>query len=358
MSLTSLFKKGDGTKSASEIQQKNRENARSMHKVARLINTTIAKLDGYFGKQFKKVNTSARYTDTNGDVVQNRTGTAAYVGKIRMPPKNEWRYYYSDEAFERAVATYNYRKADDQYMNNFDTIYNGGRTALSTKQAGDTVNPGHKKEGEYRNINCIYCTLATELRMRGYDVQAKDIPSVDNRYTLDSMFGLTRDSKRQTVSMDVDPSYTKSAHQNEIKNGKATANVAVCNNDHIQDVVPAMLDTTGKITDDNPIGINPKLVATRMQKQIESAFPPGSRGNFSIYWNGGGGHSEMWEIDKNGELHIWDTQAGTEMNEDSLEKLVACADPLQAIEFLRFDDCAIVDPTIIKDSIEAADKSK
>lgn len=361
--LSGLLKGGDGSKSVSDIKNENKENARSVHKTMRFINELAAKLDGVFGKGYKKVNPTARYTDKNGDIVTGHNGSTdekghKYVGKIRMPPQNKWRYYYTESAFQSAIATYNYRTADDHYMDQFDTLDHGYSGNKASKQ-GDFVNPGHKKAGDYRGINCIYCTLATELRTRGYDVQAKDIPSVDNRNTLATTFGLDRPTKTESFSISVSPDYKGSEYNGAKKEGsKTVVTRTLTNTDHIKDLVPAAYDPDIEIREDGSMKMNAYKVTRDMTKELESSFPPGARGNLSIYWNGGGGHSEFWEIDDKGKLHIYDTQSGTEMNEDSLRALVECADPTEAIEFMRFDDCAIVDPTIIKDSIESTNKSK
>lgn len=359
--LKNLFSSREGSKTEEEIKAQAKENARDNHESMRLINQIVAKFDGVFGKSYKKVNTTARYTADSGEIVNGSKNDKdsrgfKYVGKIRMPPKNEWRYYYSDDAFKAGIATYNYRKADDSYMNRFDTIADDN-IGYSTRSRGNDSNPGHRKEGDYRGINCIYCTLATELRTRGYDVQAKDVPSIDSRSTITSLFGLERKIETKNISIRASSDYTEGKYSSSVNNGKVTVTRELTDTDHIKDLVPAMFDSGATLSADNKVGVNLSRVAKQMASKIESSFPPGARGNFSIYWNSGGGHSEFWEIDENGKLHIYDTQGGTE-KEDSLESLIKHADPLDAIEFLRFDDCAIVDPTIIKDSIEPSNKSK
>lgn len=359
--LKNLLSSREGSKTEEEIRTQAKENALDIHRSMRLINTIVAKIDGVFGKSYKKVNTTARYTADSGDIVNgSKKDTDShgfkYVGKIRMPPKNEWRYYYSDDAFKAGIATYNYRKADDSYMDRFDTIDNGN-VGYSARSRGNESNPGHRKDGDYRGINCVYCTLATELRTRGYDVQAKDVPSIDGRFEMSSLFGLERKTETKTISIRAASDYTEGKYASSVNDGKVTVTRELTDTDHIKNLVPVMFDSGATLSADNEIGVNPSRVAKQMTSKIESSFPPGSRGNFSIRWNNGGGHSEFWEIDENGKLHIYDTQGGTE-KEDSLESLVKYADPLDVIEFMRFDDCAIVDPTMIKDSIEPSNKSK
>lgn len=93
--------------------------------------------------------------------------------------------------------------------------------------------------------NCAYCTLAYEYRMRGYDVEASSANET-----------LTSNTLAEIASWYKSGSFEK----------------------------------------------------TQLNKMQTSVGTEEQRGQFCVYWTGGGGHSMVYEVDSNGDLYIRDCQ--------------------------------------------------
>lgn len=109
------------------------------------------------------------------------------------------------------------------------------------------------KTGMYEYThNCAYCTMAYEMRQRGYDVEANPI-GFPNGTTIDEIMSWYDDADPHTVS-------------------KQNAQI--------------------NLTD----GVSyTEAMTTQLEYELET-YPEGSRGQFVLYWEGGGAHSVVWEI--------------------------------------------------------------
>lgn len=128
--------------------------------------------------------------------------------------------------------------------------------------------------------NCANCTLAYDLRRRGYDVDASWNPNSTN--------------------------------------------------------IDAIMDWY-KLTDNDVLGVDKggqkisRSEAKQIEKQLKSMYPEGSYGHMLLYWADGGGHDVVWSIE-NGKTIIRDCQSNEVVNiEDYLTK---CS----AMDMFRADD--------------------
>lgn len=141
--------------------------------------------------------------------------------------------------------------------------------------------------------NCASCSLAYELRRRGYDVEAGGmVQSSPNIYDLMELYSL----KESDVGV------------------------------------------TGGITLENAMD-----KANDIQKQILKKHGNGSRGQLAIYWRQGGAHSVVWEC-KNGEVIVRDCQTNKVMS------LYEVASNASEIDYYRTDNISTDKIKIRRDS--------
>lgn len=202
-------------------------------------------------------------------------------------------------------------------------------------------------KGQFRTVNCIFCSTAYELRRRGYDVEAPDLASDVNAMSISKLYDV-KDSQmnRGTRTFDVyedenepvSSAYAK-AKLNRIKkvDGKTVKEYTIDyydlkNNDpHIKSFTPARdFDLSlDKGTQDWTKEANSAM------QQATKSFPNNSRGMVNVYWSAGGGHSIVWEKDENGKMSFYDTQVNKPVEYSTIIKDIDIGAPMQ---FIRTDD--------------------
>lgn len=144
--------------------------------------------------------------------------------------------------------------------------------------------------------NCANCTLAYDLRRRGYDVDASWNPNSTNIDSILEWYNL---------------------------------------NDN---------DVLGVDKGDQKIS---RSEAKQIEKQLKSMYPEGSYGHMLLYWADGGGHDVVWSIE-NGKTVIRDCQSNEVVNiEDYLTKCTA-------MDMFRADDKELTDKAY---KVAVADKA-
>lgn len=171
------------------------------------------------------------------------------------------------------------------------------------------VNPGYDNmDATGTRNNCVNCTMAAELRMRGYEVQAKR--NSDGR--VGTEVGKKYFKNVKTIDVQKAPKFTKDDYDEALR----------------------FFDREEAKT--MKVGGNKEL-ANKSVAAIKK-FPPGSRGQVTVSWNRRGGHSMMFKVGPNGEALIYDGQTGKILNERETYKVFtrACTCSLQ-----RFDNCDV-----------------
>ena len=161
------------------------------------------------------------------------------------------------------LATLAVKAADKRRTKQFEDEYYGQRKINTLKDAPkidpssmsmndhmSKINPDYPDPGSVQN--CMFCTTAMAMRMKGYDVQAETCPD-----------GWSNENLKTTWS----------EYQTEKPKSRNT---------------------------------------TELKKYLESQGD-GSYGNLTVYWSLGGGHSMFYHVD-NGEVKIYDTQANKVRN--------------------------------------------
>lgn len=181
----------------------------------------------------------------------------------------------------------------DTMSKNAQNIYNKAKSntlntlkkqkvKLSSEEDASLVNPYYDiaNSNQYTN-NCSHCTLAYDMRRRGYDVEAA--PS----------------NKGDGESIKTIASWYKNA---KIVNADETLyNWLKNHQDQINNV---------KNADDKQLR---KYLAKSYEEEF-AKYGPGARGNLCVSWSTGGGHSIVWEVNKKGKVEIIDAQNNTRYN--------------------------------------------
>ena len=179
--------------------------------------------------------------------------------------------------------------------------------AAFDKKTGDTtpdedmamVNPNYKRLFKKNNYdeNCAACTIAYDLRRRGYDVEVKS----DDSTLEDGYYGLTADEILKVYSLS----------RSDLK--------TTCN---------------GVTRDTQQMQKN----LTKLEDELLT-YGDGARGNFMVYWSQGGGHSVSWEVE-NGEVVIRDAQTNKK------HKLDDYANSVAYFEYIRTDNAEVSDEVL------------
>ena len=210
-------------------------------------------------------------------------------------------------------------------------------TDLDNLQA---INPGRtaglfRKKGlktmeiiDGSSTNCMLCTTAYDLRKRGFDVRAgKDL--AHNGFMPDDLFPKI------------------------YKNYKGTNDINLFDGD-TNKINNAFFDIIRKnglnkySTDDRTKAM--KILLNDKYQNVLSEInknPPGSRGNIMVWWNGGGGHSMIWERDASGAVKFLDGQTNAVYN-NFFDDVFMNSSALKPTHILRTDNLEI-DPKGMKD---------
>ena len=210
-------------------------------------------------------------------------------------------------------------------------------TDLDNLQA---INPGRtaglfRKKGlktmeiiDGSSTNCMLCTTAYDLRKRGFDVRAgKDLGH--NGFMPDDLFPKI------------------------YKNYKGTNDINLFDGDSDK-INNAFFDILRKNglnrfnTNDRSKAF--KILLNDKYQNVLSEInknPPGSRGNIMVWWNGGGGHSMIWERDASGAVKFLDGQTNAVYN-NFFDDVFMNSNVLKPTHILRTDNLEI-DPKGMKD---------
>ena len=176
----------------------------------------------------------------------------------------KWNYENKDESKAKSVINDSAATVKNALPERplFDALSNvkWKTKAMSIAEDAATVNPNYDpKNPEYRE-NCSYCTIAYDLRRRGYDVEAKPTVPEDKEVKDDDLNIIEIMDLYKGGSIDDIRTWGEIAKEKGISKD---------NVDH------------EKAWD---------LISNDMTK-----YPDGARGHFALNWKCGGGHDIAWE---------------------------------------------------------------
>lgn len=159
--------------------------------------------------------------------------------------------------------------------------------------------------------NCVNCTMALEMRKRGYEVQAKIRTSGRDGFAEGKKY-----FNAKTVTVVKEPKYSKDDMDEYIRFYNKTEKLA-------------------------RRGVN-KEIADKTIASIKQSQPVGARGQICVMWNRNSGHSMMYDVTTNG-VRLLDGQTGKIFNEKEAKNLLmrTCT-----AEYQRFDNCKVNYKTI------------
>lgn len=226
-----------------------------------------------------------------------------YIAKVKTA-NGSYRYFYDQDEYNAYLRRQDYQKDEPQFMKRIPDMEDGEIYA-----AEDDVSEINEKYDPYDprySMNCMYCTAAYELRRRGYDVEAA---ARGDEYTGD-LWELSKWYKEPEVY-----------HVNA--SGAARDMSHLVNADN-SDSYQTYYENYGTYSG--------QYSSSTIVKAIEKNNPPNSRGELGVYWNGGGGHSLIYETDHSGKVTIRDAQTNSVVSPDYL------AANVRSVEFCRTDN--------------------
>lgn len=170
----------------------------------------------------------------------------------------------------------------------------------------ERINPNFRSGNDCFKVNCTACTVAMELRQRGFDVYA----GTDGKTM--AMTGGTSAKERKVWYKD-EEEYMERTRKGVIKMGKNSA---------------------------------PEKKLQAVEAHLGKT--PNTHGELLVDWRGGSGHSMYYKTDKKGKLTVFDTQANIAYTGDSLKKLLGHTERVSAI---RLDDMEYHYDTLKKNNI-------
>lgn len=191
-----------------------------------------------------------------------------YIKKIKVGDNT--RYFYSDEEYQAYLKRKEYYANEPDFMKKFKK----SEDPYTAQEDAILVNPKFKSWNTDYQTNCAECTAIYELRRRGYDVESNGVSGEPNAWAW---------WKRLYVEPEQAYKYNTAERYKQF----------------YKDPVVQEVNTNN--------WIEPHEYSKRIEDTIKKN-PPGSRGDISVNWTDGGGHSMVWERDQKGKVHIYDAQ--------------------------------------------------
>lgn len=225
----------------------------------------------------KKANEGAEWIDKQlhpprkeqpkAERMKTATNTHKYVGKVEINGK--MRYFYSQEELNAYNRRQKYQDEEPDFMKGFKR----SEEPFTREEDSLMVNPKFDPEDRDTDYeyNCAECTAIYELRRRGYDVESN---GVSGRPNSDSVLIRLKEQ------------------YDALKFNSRSRFDTMFENPNVQSV---------------PKTKTPEETYKAIEAEIKKN-PPNSRGDLSIKWAEGGGHSVVWEMDSDKNITIVDCQ--------------------------------------------------
>ena len=243
-----------------------------------------------------------------------------YIKRVTMP-NGKYRYFYTESSYEKYLQRVKYQAEEPDFMKDIPKI--DLYTDESDAQAQADINEEYSVSSFARSHNCIFCTNAYELRQRGYNVQAADSRAdrSDKKY---------EQYDHSILNWYEDPDFEVIMNDGTTKNVNKAMEYYNTDNTLVKKF-KRLLDkeTQSQL---NVYGSSRIYKASDLTSAIKSKCPSGSRGQFTVTWKSGGGHSVVFEVDKHGNVIFRDTQVNQIYTAEFL------AENINSARFIRTDN--------------------
>ena len=193
-----------------------------------------------------------------------------YIARVKLA-NGKYRYFYDQDEYNRYLKRQEYQKNEPDFMKKVSKI--SDEDIFAASDIMKKVNPDYSPYDDATGRNCANCTAAYELRCRGYDVKAAEYENVGEYFINGTTFRhdyYYKDAKK--ITLDSDGNEYKSA-----------------------------LNGT-KLQKDFDYS------ASKVESSIVKLSGKSTRGDISVEWKSGGGHSMVYEVNDNGAVVIRDCQ--------------------------------------------------
>ena len=205
-----------------------------------------------------------------------------YIARVKMS-NGKYKYFYDTEAYKRYLKRMEYQKDEPDFMKKVPKINEDDDYTEAEDMA--EINEAYSPYEKERSHNCVYCSIAYELRCRGYDVQAAEnkgwLSYKGSNFAMSDFY-----ENPKMITLDE----TGKEH-------KSILNATKLHKDFNYDartVNSAILEHSGKNT----------------------------RGEIRVSWKSGSAHSMVYEVLDNGGVIIRDSQVNQVYNMSDLVGLV------------------------------------
>jgi hypothetical protein len=172
--------------------------------------------------------------------------------------------------------------------------------------------------------------MTYELRRRGYDVEARARTSAHNLEFYSEVY-----EKKDGSFLNAN---TWTGH--DVRRGLRTVTVYDVKNSENVFSAACSDDAAEKLA--TGVGSYKRVrKASEYYDAVNKNVPNGSRGAVNVFWDGGGGHSFVWEKNKLGEVHFYDAQTNVEYTKSDIQHICDSTDQRMPAVFVRTDDLAI-----------------
>lgn len=228
------------------------------------------------------------------------------------------------------------RQIESESPKTFDDV-KVKKTSMTKDEDMLRVNP-YYEESDIFKINCSYCTLAYEMRRRGYDVEADDYhggtESDEDLNVFETLYSWYTHNGRKVDSNKANSDYAKyyalyyAENVIKYKGDRELADIMAVKQAY-EKAYPGVKYYDTRITTTYPDG-HKETSYDAIMNDIK-AQGTGARGQFLLYWKNGGAHSVVYEVD-NGNVILRDCQTGKKV--DVLEYY----DRASEVRFFRTDN--------------------
>ena len=262
---------------------------------------------------------------------ENTGETKKYKYIAKVPTSYGYRYFYSQEEYDRWNEKQWYQENEPDYMKDIPEVVDD----MTDEDDMYEINDYQTDDDYASHTNCVMCTMAYELRQRGYDVDAIDESSW---YTLNNVSDCFKniemhgylgdpDSQKQAVKKmyinDYGEDYLHELY--ELSNTKGyyyntfEDYMDYRADEYIKKNLKSQTSTgykyansaytrSSEYSNESTCDTSANISASNITNEIKTYSGNDSRGNFLVYWASGGGHSMAYEVDSNGDIKILDCQ--------------------------------------------------